>query len=93
MLAHIGAIFGFICLIFAVYHFFHALQQKPCFVLREQTIPFPSPHHLDHVPARATEYTFQLLDDLAVAADGAIQPLQVTVNDKNQIIQFFARSH
>ena len=35
---------------------------------------------------------FQLLNDLAVAADRAVQPLQIAVDDENQIVATF-RGH
>ena len=34
---------------------------------------------------------FQFLNDLAVAAHGAVQALQVAIDDENQIVEFFAR--
>ena len=34
---------------------------------------------------------FELLNDLAVAADRAVEPLQVAVDDEDQVVELFAR--
>ena len=47
--------------------------------------------HFDDVPSGAAEDGFQFLNDLAVAADGAIEPLQIAVHDEDQIVEPFAR--
>ena len=41
-----------------------------------------APQDLDHVPARAEEQRFELLDDLAVAAHRPVEALQVAVDDR-----------
>ena len=38
----------------------------------------------------APEIAFQFLDDLAVAAHRAVEPLQVAVDDEDQIVQILA---
>ena len=43
------------------------------------------------VPARAAERRFELLDDLAVAADRTVEALQVAVDDEDQVVELFAR--
>ena len=48
--------------------------------------------HLDDVPAGAAENAFQFLNDAAVAAHRPVQPLQVAVDDEDQIVELFARS-
>jgi hypothetical protein len=58
--------------------------------LLEQRIPVVAPDHLDHVPAGAAEEPFELLDDLAVAANRTVEPLQVAVDDEDQIVELFA---
>ena len=45
-----------------------------------------APQDLDDVPARAAKRGFQFLNDLAIAANRAVQALQVTVNDENKIV-------
>ena len=42
---------------------------------------------LDHVPARAAEDRLELLDDLAVAADRAVEALQVAVDDEDEVVE------
>ena len=91
--AHIRAVFGFVGLVLAVEHLFHALQQQAGLVLDQQAIPPAAPDDLDDVPARAAEHAFQFLDDLAVAAHRAVQTLQVAVDDEDQVVQLFAPGH
>ena len=55
----------------------------------QQGVPFAAPHHLDDVPAGATEERLQLLDDLAVAAHRSVEALQVAVDDERQVVQCF----
>ena len=45
---------------------------------------------LDHVPAGAAEVGLELLDDLAVAANRAVEPLQVAVDDPDQVVELLA---
>jgi hypothetical protein len=90
MLAGVRAALGLEVLIFAVHALFHEFQQQPFLVGGEQRIPVRAPEHLDHVPAGAAKIAFQLLNDLAVAAHRAVQPLQVAVDDEDQIVQILA---
>ncbi len=75
---------------FAVDDFAHPLDQQAVLVFGQQRVPVVAPDHLDHVPAGAAEDAFQLLDDLAVAADRPVEPLQVAIDDEDQIVEFFA---
>ena len=68
----------------------HLVDQHAVGVLGQQRVPVPAPDDLDHVPARAAEERLELLDDLAVAADRAVQPLQVAVDDEGEVVQFLA---
>ena len=90
VLAHIRAVFGFEGLVVAVETFFHALFEGVVGVAGEQAVPAAAPDNFQHVPARATEVAFQLLDDFAVAAHRAVEALQVAVDDENQVVQAFA---
>ena len=60
-------------------------------ILLEQVVPFGAPEHLDDVPAGAAEDRLELLDDLAVAADRTVEPLQVAVDDEDQVVELLAR--
>ncbi|MNV27820.1 hypothetical protein D3C71_1189810 [compost metagenome] len=60
-------------------------------VAGEQAVPVAAPDQLDHVPASTREQALQLVDDAAVAAHGAIQPLQVAVDHPDQVVQALAR--
>ncbi len=57
----------------------------------DQRVPVAAPDHLDDVPAGAAERPFEFLDDLAVAAHRAVEPLQVAVDDEDQIVELLAR--
>src|SRR2546428_5523419 len=81
MLAGVAAWLDGVFLIIAIDSFFHPLKQKAAFVRCEERIPVGSPNDFDHIPARALENGFQLLNDLAVAAHGTVEPLEVAVND------------
>ena len=93
ILAYIRAILALEGLVLAVDACHHPAHQDALLVAREQGVPVHAPHQLDHVPAGAAEIAFQFLDDLAVAAHRAVQPLQVAVDDKDQIVEIFARGH
>ncbi len=68
----------------------HLVDQDAVGVLGQQRVPVPAPDDLDHVPAGAAERGLQLLDDLAVAAHRAVQPLQVGVDDEGEVVQLLA---
>ena len=89
--AHIGAIAGFVVLVFAVDGFHHAPLQQAVGIFGEQRIPVAPPNRFDDIPARATEIGFEFLDNFAVTANRAIEPLQVAVDNKNKIVETFAR--
>ena len=91
VLAQVCAVLDHVALILAVDDFVHALDEGAFGVAREQGVPVGSPEHLDDVPAGAAEDGLEFLDDLAVAADGAVQPLQVAVDDENQVVELFTR--
>src|SRR6266851_1034010 len=79
-------------LIFAIHQFAHALDQQALGVAFEDGIPLASPQNFDDVPASAAERGFEFLNDLSITAHGAVEALQITVDDKNQIVELLARS-
>ncbi len=89
VLANVRAVFGFEGLIVAVNGFVHQLDQFTAGVFTQQFVPTGTPHHLDHVPASTCEDAFQFVNDFAVTGYRAIQTLQVTVDNEDQVIQFF----
>src|SRR3989442_1500141 len=91
VLANIRARFHGVLLILAVDDLAHALHEQAVAILGEQRIPLAAPQDLDHIPARAAERGFQFLDDLAVAADRTVEPLQVAVDDEDQVVELLAR--
>ena len=92
MFAHVSARRNHQLLIFAVHQFAHALHQQAFRVALQDRIPLAAPQHFDDVPSRAAERRFQLLNNLPVPAHRPIQPLQIAVHHKNQIVQLLARS-
>src|SRR5271154_2012263 len=86
------AVVGAETLIFAVDAFVHALDQEAGGIAGEKIVPAGAPDQLDHVPAGAAEGRFQLLNDAAVAADRAVQALQVAIDDKDQVVELLAGS-
>jgi hypothetical protein len=89
--AHVGARLDSVFLILPVDDFAHPLDQQAVAVLGQQRIPFPAPDNLDHVPARAAERGFELLDDLTVAPDGTVEALQVAVDDEDEVVELLTR--
>ena len=60
---------------------------RPSVSLASKRVPVGAPQDLDHVPAGAAEGAFQFLHDLAVAADRPVQPLQVAIDDEDQVVE------
>jgi hypothetical protein len=87
VLADVGAARHGVLLELAVHGLVHLVDQRPVRVPGQQVVPLAAPDHLDDVPAGAAEDPLQLLDDLAVAADRAVQPLQVAVDDEGQVVE------
>ncbi len=90
ILAGIRTAVPFERLIFAVDAFLHALAQEPLGIAHEQRVPIRPPQHLDHIPAGAAEIALQFLHHTTVAANRAVETLQVAVDDENQVIELFA---
>ena len=93
MLAGKRAALGFEILVFAIDAFFHPLAQQPLVVACQQRVPARTPDDLDHIPAGAEKRRFQFLDNLAITPDRSVESLQVAVNNKYQVVQFFAHRH
>src|ERR671923_218537 len=69
----------------------HLVYEHALSVAGEKLVPFPAPHDLDHVPPRAPEQRLELLNDLAVAAHGTIESLEVAVDDEDEVVEALAR--
>src|SRR5437762_13110434 len=66
------------------------MEQQSIHIFCEQLIPLSTPDDFDHVPAGASKFSFEFLYDLAIAAHRAVEPLQIAVYNKDQIIEPFA---
>jgi hypothetical protein len=91
VLTDVGAGLHGVALELAVHRGGHLVQQHAVHVAREQLVPLGTPDDLDDVPAGAAEHGFEFLDDLAVAADRAVQALQVAVDDEDEVVELLAR--
>src|SRR5947207_382859 len=92
VLAEIGAALYEILLLLTIADPAQPPHQQAIAVVLNERVPIRAPHHLDHIPAGSTENCFQFLNDLAVAAHGPIQPLQVAVDYEDQVVEPLARS-
>ena len=90
VLADVAARHDDIFLILPVDHFVHPLDKQTFIVFVEERIPIIAPDDLDDVPACAAEEPLELLDDLAVAADGPVEPLEVAIDDEHEIVELLA---
>ena len=91
VLAHERAVIGLEVLVLAVDGVFHHAQQSAFVIASKQRIPVRTPDDLEHIPTGAAKSAFELLNDLAVAAHRTVEPLQIAVDDKNQVVELFAR--
>ena len=90
VLADVGAAGDRELLELAVERVVHLLDEDAVDVAGEQLVPLARPDDLDDVPAGAAEDRLELLDDLAVAADRAVEALQVAVDDEGQVVEALA---
>jgi hypothetical protein len=90
MLSNVLAGFDRVLLILAVDDLAHAFDQQAVVILLEQRVPLAAPDDLDDVPACAAEGGLELLDDLAVAANGTIEALQIAIDDEDQVVELLA---
>ena len=91
VLADVGAVLGGVGLELPVGRGVHPVDQDAVDVLGEQGVPLAAPDDLDDVPAGAAEVGLELLDDLAVAGDRAVELLQVAVDDPGEVVELLAR--
>ena len=90
VVADVGAVLGGVGLELAVGGGVHPVDQDAVDVAGEQRVPLAAPDDLDDVPAGAAEVGLQLLDDLAVAGDRAVELLQVAVDDPGEVVELLA---
>mmetsp|Transcript_14414 Transcript_14414/g.43118 ORF Transcript_14414/g.43118 Transcript_14414/m.43118 type:complete len:959 (+) Transcript_14414:868-3744(+) len=86
--AHEGAVLlGRVALAVAVGAALEDLDEPAVEVGLDELVPLGSPDELDAVEPRAAEEALELLDDLGVAADGAVEALVVAVDDHDEVVQ------
>src|SRR3954449_1422125 len=90
-LADIAAAGDRVLLELAVERVVHLLDECAVHVAGQELVPFAGPDDLDDVPAGTAEDRLELLDDLAVAADRAVEALEVAVDDEDQVVELLAR--
>ena len=87
MLEIVRAVLGAEGLVLPVNRRGETAQERMRPVAREERVPVRPPQDLDDMPAGAAEQPLQLLDDLPVAAHGAVKPLEVAVDDKGEVVE------
>src|SRR5437763_9730602 len=92
VLTEVGSALHEILLILSVADLAQPPHQQAIAVVLNERIPVCAPYHLDDVPACSAENRFQFLNDLAVAAHGPVEPLQIAVDHKDQVVEPLARS-
>ena len=93
VLADVGARLGRVLLELAVDGGVHLVEQHAVDVTGQQLVPARAPDDLDDVPAGTPEDRLELLDDLAVAPHRTVEPLQVAVDDEDQVVEVLAPGH
>ena len=87
VLLDVGAVVGLVGLEITVGGGVHQVHQRAVLVGVQQGIPLAAPHHLDDIPAGTAEERLEFLDDLAVAADRPVEPLQIAVDHEGQVVE------
>src|SRR5690606_38146261 len=87
----VGAVVGLVGLVLAIDRFEHDPLQDAFGIEGQERVPVRTPDQLDDVPAGAPEVGLELLDDLAVAPYRTVEPLQVAIDDEDQVVEFLAR--
>ena len=67
------------------------INQFALAVACKQRIPVRAPQQLDDIPAGTGKQGFEFVDNVAIAAHRTIEPLQIAVDDEDQIVEFFTR--
>ena len=90
VLADVGPAGHAVFLILPVDDLAGATREQPVVIVGEQLVPIAAPEDLDHIPAGAAKQSFQLLHDVAVTANRAVQALQVAIDHPGQVVQVLA---
>src|SRR4029077_7089650 len=91
VLPEVRAALDEVFLVLAVGDFAHALHEEAIAIVMDQLVPIAAPDDLDDVPPATAEDRFQFLNDFAVAAHRPIEPLQVAIDDEDQVVEALAR--
>src|SRR5205823_10881621 len=83
----VGATLDGVLLVLAVDGGVHLVEEDAIHVAGQELVPLRAPDDLDDVPPAAPEHGLELLDDLAVAAHGAVETLQVAVDDEDEVVE------
>src|SRR6478735_4860776 len=87
VLTEVGSALHEIFLILSIADLAQPPYQQAIAVVLNERVPIRAPNHLDDVPASSAENRFQLLNDLAIAAHGPVEPLQVAVDHEDQVVE------
>ena len=75
----------------AVHRALQRTRQGAREIAGKQSVPVTAPDELDDVPARSGKQALQFINDAAVAAHRAVEPLQIAVDDPNQVVEPLTR--
>src|SRR5699024_5302345 len=87
VLANETTVFSLICLVVTIWGLVHNTNEFTRVIGFQQWVPFATPQYLDDIPASTAERSFKFLDNLAITANLAVQTLEVTVDDKRDVVQ------
>ena len=87
VLADERTVVGLEALVVTIERCVHDVDEGAVVIGLKQRIPFAAPNDLDDVPAGTAEERLELLNDLAVTANRAVEALQIAVDDEVQVVQ------
>src|SRR5699024_11135878 len=93
VLANETTVFSLICLVGTIWGLVHNTNEVTRLIGCQQWVPFATPQYLDDIPASTTERSFKFLDNLAITANRAVQTLEVTADDKCDVVQLVVGSN
>src|SRR5699024_11080556 len=93
VLANETTVFSLISLVVTIWCLVHNTNELTRVIGFQQWVPFATPQYLDDIPASTAERSFKFLDNLAITANRAVQTLEVTVDDKRDVVQLVVGSN
>ena len=92
MVANVRPGFDAVLLVLPVNNLTHSRDKFAVLVIIKQRVPVISPDDFNAIPSGPAERRFELLNDLTIAANRTVQPLQVAIDDPDKVVQSFTRA-